>query len=49
MSRKEKPEDQKKKPRTISATDKEWEQLKALAGDGELSSMILDKFKIKRG
>jgi hypothetical protein len=49
MGRKEKSDKDKKKARTISMTDAEWEQLKAIVGDKEISASIIDKFKIKRG
>lgn len=47
MGRKEKPENEKKKARTISTTDGEWDQVKKLAGDMEISAFILKKLKIK--
>ncbi len=49
MGRKIKAEKDKKKARTISMTDFEWEQLRAMAKDSEMSSFIIDKLKIKRG
>lgn len=48
MGRNKKDDIDKKKPRTISMTDAEWEQLKVIVGNKEISASILDKFKIKR-
>lgn len=47
MGRKEKPLEEKKKARTISMTDDEWNQVKEKAGDKEISAFIIEKLKIK--
>lgn len=48
MGRKQKPTEEKKKARTISMTNAEWEQVKDMAGDKEISTFIIEKLKIKR-